>query len=212
MKTENKQSVNILKVTKGQLDISGGDYYLYAFLIYNENRIEEHYALANFSNWNDNDIIPFRINSACLTSEVFGCQRCDCKWQLERAISYISEKGSGVITYHPNHEGLGHGIFEKLNSFKGLGEINRSYKEICSGEEDIRDFKPVKVILEYFNIKNVLLLGNNLRKRRFIDDCGVKVSEVFNLIYDGDIESINRYIDNKSRKPEHFELKKRHGS
>lgn len=58
----------------------------------------------------------------------------------------------------------------------------------------------------------MLLLGNNLRKRRFIDDCGVKVSEVFNLIYDGDIESINRYIDNKSRKPEHFELKKRHGS
>ena len=51
MKTENKQSVNILKVTKGQLDISGGDYYLYAFLIYNENRIIAESERKHINEW-----------------------------------------------------------------------------------------------------------------------------------------------------------------
>ncbi|WP_460057382.1 hypothetical protein [Pseudolactococcus yaeyamensis] len=26
------------------------------------------------------------MNSACITSDVFGFQKCDCKWQLEKAI------------------------------------------------------------------------------------------------------------------------------
>lgn len=208
MNNNDNSSFNILKVSKGQLDIEGGDFFLYAFLIYYDNHVEKHYALVNNQNWNVRKPIPFRINSACITSEVFGCRKCDCKWQLERAIEYIAKAGVGLITYHPDHEGLGHGIFEKLDSFRNIGETNYSYKELSCNEEDSRNFLPTKAILEYFKVKKVVFLGNNLNKKSYIESCGIEIVETKNLVYNGNNENTNKYILNKSYKPEHRALRK----
>lgn len=41
--------------------------------------------------------VPVRVHDQCLTSEVLGSLRCDCKQQLELALDYISEHGGCVI-------------------------------------------------------------------------------------------------------------------
>src|SRR5581483_7070224 len=50
-----------------------------------------------------------RIHSQCLTGDVFGSQRCDCRQQLELALQMISEAGSGVLIYE-EQEGRGIGL------------------------------------------------------------------------------------------------------
>lgn len=41
--------------------------------------------------------VPVRVHDQCLTSEVLGSLRCDCKQQLELALDYIIEHGGCII-------------------------------------------------------------------------------------------------------------------
>ena len=45
-----------------------------------------------------------RVHSGCLTADVFGSLRCDCRDQLERAMEMIQKEGRGVLLYL-NQEG-----------------------------------------------------------------------------------------------------------
>src|SRR5436309_7537432 len=47
-----------------------------------------------------------RIHSQCLTGDVLGSLRCDCRQQLEKALSMIAEEGKGVLIYE-QQEGRG---------------------------------------------------------------------------------------------------------
>src|SRR5262249_48654336 len=47
-----------------------------------------------------------RIHSQCLTGDVFASLRCDCRQQLEMALSMIAEQGAGVLIYE-QQEGRG---------------------------------------------------------------------------------------------------------
>ena len=49
-----------------------------------------------------------RVHSGCLTSDVFGSLRCDCRDQLHRAMAVIEKEGKGVLLYL-NQEGRGIG-------------------------------------------------------------------------------------------------------
>lgn len=41
--------------------------------------------------------VPVRVHDQCVTSEVLGSLRCDCKQQLEMALDYVKEHGGCVI-------------------------------------------------------------------------------------------------------------------
>lgn len=199
----------VLKVEKGRIKVGSGDCYLYSFMISADEVANIHYA---FTSGLEQEalgrVIPCRINSACITSEVFGCEKCDCKWQLDEAIKYICENKLGIITYHPTHEGLGHGIFAKLKSFNLVEELNTTYVDLGCEKEDIRDFSPVLSILNYFDINNVILLGNNLNKKYFLENSGINVEYMENLIYTGENKTIEKYILNKGNLLEHRVLKR----
>src|SRR5215831_1006437 len=47
-----------------------------------------------------------RIHSQCVTSEMLGSLRCDCKEQLEIAMGAIAGEGSGLVIYE-HQEGRG---------------------------------------------------------------------------------------------------------
>ena len=49
----------------------------------------EHLALVKGS-ISGNEGVPVRIHSECLTSEVFGSLKCDCRAQLDRALDFIA--------------------------------------------------------------------------------------------------------------------------
>ena len=58
-----------------------------------------------------------RIHSQCLTGDVFGSLRCDCRQQLEMALSMIAEQGAGVLIYE-QQEGRGIGLMAKLQAYE----------------------------------------------------------------------------------------------
>src|SRR5487761_751830 len=56
-----------------------------------------------------------RIHSQCLTGDVFGSLRCDCRQQLELALSKIAAAGAGILLYE-QQEGRGIGLMAKLKA------------------------------------------------------------------------------------------------
>ena len=58
-----------------------------------------------------------RIHSQCLTGDVFGSLRCDCRQQLEMALAMIAEQGSGLLIYE-QQEGRGIGLMAKLQAYE----------------------------------------------------------------------------------------------
>src|SRR5438477_1706901 len=58
-----------------------------------------------------------RIHSQCLTGDVFGSLRCDCRQQLEMALSLIAAAGTGVLVYE-QQEGRGIGLMAKLQAYE----------------------------------------------------------------------------------------------
>src|SRR5438105_14291425 len=58
-----------------------------------------------------------RIHSQCLTGDVFGSLRCDCRLQLELALSRIAAEGAGILLYE-QQEGRGIGLMAKLKAYE----------------------------------------------------------------------------------------------
>src|SRR5579859_5781576 len=54
--------------------------------------------------------VLLRAHSRCLTGDVFGSERCDCRAQLEVAMRMIAAEGAGIVLYLTNHEGRGIGL------------------------------------------------------------------------------------------------------
>ena len=58
-----------------------------------------------------------RIHSQCLTGDVFGSLRCDCRLQLELAMRRIAQEGAGILLYE-EQEGRGIGLMAKLKAYE----------------------------------------------------------------------------------------------
>jgi GTP cyclohydrolase II len=58
-----------------------------------------------------------RIHSQCLTGDVFHSLRCDCRQQLELALTRITEAGTGILLYE-QQEGRGIGLMAKLRAYE----------------------------------------------------------------------------------------------
>jgi len=57
-----------------------------------------------------------RVHSQCVTGEVLGSLRCDCREQLEIAMAAIASEGRGLVIYE-YQEGRGIGLTAKLQAY-----------------------------------------------------------------------------------------------
>jgi GTP cyclohydrolase II len=119
-----------------------------------------------------------RIHSQCLTGDVFGSLRCDCRQQLEMALSMIAQNGAGVLLYE-QQEGRGIGLMAKLQAYAlqdaGLDTVEAN--ERLGFKADQREFALPAEILKALGIKQVRLLSNNPDKVAALERAGVEVSE-----------------------------------
>jgi GTP cyclohydrolase II len=119
-----------------------------------------------------------RIHSQCLTGDVFGSLRCDCRQQLEMALSMIAEQGAGVLIYE-QQEGRGIGLMAKLQAYElqdaGLDTVEAN--ERLGFKADHRDFTLPAQMLKALGIEKVRLLSNNPDKVSALEQAGVEVVE-----------------------------------
>jgi GTP cyclohydrolase II len=119
-----------------------------------------------------------RIHSQCLTGDVFHSLRCDCRQQLEMALSMIRDLGAGILIYE-QQEGRGIGLMAKLQAYElqdaGLDTVEAN--ERLGFKADQRDFALPGQMLKALGVTRVRLLSNNPEKVDALERAGVEVVE-----------------------------------
>jgi len=119
-----------------------------------------------------------RIHSQCLTGDVFGSIRCDCRQQLEMALSMIAARGVGVLIYE-QQEGRGIGLMAKLQAYElqdnGLDTVEANVE--LGFKPDCRQYSLPVEVLKALEVGEVKLLSNNPDKVSALECAGIKVVE-----------------------------------
>lgn len=147
--------------------------------------------------------LNLRINSACFTSDIFGCRRCDCHAQLLEALKYI-QLHEGMIIYLMNHEGRGVGITNKLKTLKSMDTYDWStYQAFVKHgfPADNREYGQAVCILRYFGISEVKLITNNPDKKAHLVDNGIDVCDVVPLVIKD--KEVRKYLLTKEKEFNH---------
>ena len=120
------------------------------------------------------DEIPVvRVHSECLTGDAIGSLKCDCRDQLEYALTMASQTNGMVI--YLRQEGRNIGLLNKINAYalqdSGLNTIEANHQLGFNADE--RTYEVVTFILHHFNIHKIKLLTNNPDKVKSISDIEV---------------------------------------
>jgi GTP cyclohydrolase II len=145
-----------------------------------------------------------RIHSQCLTGDVFGSLRCDCRLQLELALSAISAEGSGILLYE-QQEGRGIGLMAKLKAYElqdhGLDTVEANVE--LGFAPDCRAYELPAEVLKLLRVSAVRLMTNNPEKVAALEAAGVTVTERVSAEVETQ-DSFERYLRTKQEKMGHI--------
>ncbi len=122
------------------------------------------------------EAVPVRVHSECLTSEVLGSLKCDCRAQLDRALDLIAERGRGVLLYL-RQEGRGIGLGNKIRAYALQAQGHDTYEanRLLGFPDDLRQYDVAADMLRLLGVRSVELVTNNPLKIAGLQECGVKV-------------------------------------
>jgi len=150
---------------------------LFRIVVFRDRRDgKEHVAMVR-GDVRDVEGVPVRIHSECLTSEIFGSLRCDCRAQLDRALDFMAQQGTGVMLYL-RQEGRGIGLGNKIKAYalqqeQGLDTVEANLK--LGFPDDLRRYDVAGEMLRSLGVKSVDLITNNPLKIAGLVDEGVPV-------------------------------------
>jgi len=145
-----------------------------------------------------------RIHSQCLTGDVFGSLRCDCRLQLELALRSIAKAGAGILLYE-QQEGRGIGLMAKLRAYElqdlGLDTVEANVK--LGYAADCREYELPAEALKMLGVTQVRLMTNNPDKVAALESAGIAVVERVSAEVEPQ-ESFERYLRTKQEKMGHI--------
>src|SRR6516165_12539545 len=145
-----------------------------------------------------------RIHSQCLTGDVFGSLRCDCRLQLELALRAIAQEGTGILLYE-QQEGRGIGLMAKLKAYElqdqGLDTVEANVK--LGFEADYRFYELPATVLRQLGVSRVRLMTNNPDKVAALESAGIEVVERVSAEVEPQ-ETFEKYLRTKQEKLGHI--------
>jgi GTP cyclohydrolase II len=122
------------------------------------------------------DAVLVRVHSECLTSEVLGSLKCDCRAQLDRALDAIAARGRGVLLYL-RQEGRGIGLGNKIRAYalQARGHDTYEANRLLGFDDDLRRYDVAAEMLRHLKVRSVQLITNNPLKLDGLAQAGVKV-------------------------------------
>jgi GTP cyclohydrolase II len=176
---------------------------------WNNRDAKEHVAMVHADVVGQSDV-PVRLHSECLTGDVMGSLRCDCRDQLTEGLRAVRGGPRGALLYL-RQEGRGIGLINKIRAYalqqRGLDtvEANRT----LGFRDDERDYAVAAHMLMSLGIRSVLLITNNPEKIRQLTQYGVTVNgRIPHVIQPNEYNRF--YLETKERRSGHLlELDKR---
>ena len=140
---------------------------------------EEHVALVK-GTWEKDEPVLVRVHSSCLTGDVFGSVRCDCKAQLTNALEQIAKNKHGYLIYLKGHEGRGIGIGKKIAAYalQDNGENTFQANLSLGLPEDARNYQDAIAILKHMHVNQFSFITNNPDKVAAIQDAGFQFEQI----------------------------------
>jgi 3,4-dihydroxy 2-butanone 4-phosphate synthase/GTP cyclohydrolase II len=176
-----KQSTEILAasmelIAQAQLPTAYG---LFKSLVF-KNKVthESHVVLAMDNEISNKPII--RFHSECLTGDVFGSVRCDCKAQLNDALEQIAKNKHGYLIYLKGQEGRGIGIGQKIAAYalQDKGEDTFQANISLGLPADNRNYQDAIAILKHLDVNGFSFITNNPDKIAAIQDAGFQFEQI----------------------------------
>ncbi|MGA3017747.1 MAG: GTP cyclohydrolase II [Bryobacteraceae bacterium] len=199
----NTSALRLRKVAEADFPTQFGLFRIFGFEGVFADRVEEAVVL-QMGNLADGPAPLVRIHSECLTGDVFHSLRCDCRAQLEIALTSIAGEGRGLLIYE-HQEGRGIGLLNKLRAYElqDQGADTVEANEQLGFDSDLRSYALPGAILGYFSLKAIRLLSNNPEKVQAVETAGVVVVERIPCLADV-LDTREAYLRTKKEKMGHL--------
>lgn len=150
--------------------------------------------------------VPVRLHSECLTGDVMGSLRCDCRDQLTAGLEAIQKEGRGVLVYL-RQEGRGIGLINKIRAYalqeQGLDTVEANLA--LGFRDDERDYSVAAHMIHSLGLQSVRLITNNPEKMRQLTEHRVVVSgRIPHLIAPNEFNRF--YLETKGLRSGHLDL------
>lgn len=184
-----------------QLPSRFGDFRVFVFS--NNHDDKEHLAMVRGDVLGAHDVVT-RVHSECLTGDVLGSLRCDCRDQLERSLRHAGTLPRGIVLYM-RQEGRGIGLTNKIRAY-GLQELGMDTVEanLALGfADDLRQYGVAAAMLRTLGARSIRLMTNNPDKVVKLEREGVRVRERLPLAIEPNAHN-RHYLATKVRRSGHL--------
>jgi GTP cyclohydrolase II len=149
---------------------------LFRALVFREQGTDKEHIVAVKGDLRGQEGVPVRIHSECLTSEILGSLKCDCREQLEQALELVGRSERGAVIYL-RQEGRGIGLGNKIRAYalQARGADTYEANRALGFGDDLRRFDIAAQMLQQLGVKSIDLITNNPRKIQELEAEGVHV-------------------------------------
>ena len=149
---------------------------LFRTLVFREKGTEKEHVVALKGDLRGHEGVPVRVHSECLTSEILGSLKCDCRDQLEHALDLVGRADRGALIYL-RQEGRGIGLGNKIRAYElqSRGADTYEANRQLGFQDDLRRYDVAADILKHLGPSSIDLITNNPLKIEGLESEGIVV-------------------------------------
>jgi GTP cyclohydrolase II len=145
-------------------------------MVFREHGTEKEHVVAVKGELNGQEGVPVRVHSECLTGEILGSLKCDCREQLDHALDLVGRADRGAVIYL-RQEGRGIGLGNKIRAYalQARGADTYEANRQLGFADDLRRYDVAACMLKQLGVKSVDLITNNPLKLAGLAQEGISV-------------------------------------